>query len=196
MHPHLFWGHIPVLPSVVAADGWVGNYFLEVVHQTLMGNFAFLQEINQRENNCNCRLHASYSTMYPGDAGRDQPSCVRAHNIKHHIIFPPRLWAAGRKRDFWFMGSTTGILNTIMWPDSLGSTTDSDPCGGKVVIVSAMPSPRCALPKRSPCGRLRRRIATGKWTVLATPVQTMEDKHKPVSQHVSVFVTTFSFALH
>lgn len=83
-------------------------------------------------------------------------------------------------RDFCFVGSTTGILNTIMWPDSLRSTTDSDPCGGKVVIVSAMLPFCCALPKRSPCGRLRHRNATGKLTVLTTPLQTKGDKHEPV----------------
>lgn len=67
-----------------------------------------------------------------------------------------------RKWDLCFVGSTTGILNTIMWPDRLRSTTDSDPCGGKVVIVSAMLSACCVSAKRSPCGRLRHRIATGK----------------------------------
>lgn len=43
---------------------------------------------------------------------------------------------------------------------------------GKVVIVSAMLPPfflRCASAKRSPCGRLRHRIATG---TLTTPAQT------------------------
>lgn len=46
--------------------------------------------------------------------------------------------AHGEEWDLCFVGSMTGILNTIMWPDSLRSTTDSGPCGGKVVIVSAM----------------------------------------------------------
>lgn len=113
-----------------------------------------------------------------------QPSFFRAH--MNHVSFRDIGFSIEMKWDLCFMGSTTGILNTIMWPDSLRSTTDSDPCGGKVVIVSAMLPLCCVLPKCSPCGRLRHRIATGKLTILATSVQTKEDKHKPVPNHVSI----------
>lgn len=76
---------------------------------------------------------------------------------------------------------------------------------GKVVIVSAMLPPfflRCASAKRSPCGRLRHRIATG---TLTTPAQTKgrqteaspppqshpQNKKKKTCVCLCVCVTTF-----
>lgn len=59
-------------------------------------------------------------------------------------------------------------------------------CTEKVAIVRG--DAVCALPgnaRRATHG-LRRRIATGKWSIRATGAQTKDDRHNPVRDHVSV----------
>lgn len=87
------------------------------------------------------------------------------------------------------------ISKTDMWPDSQRSTTDSRPMWREGWDCQGRCCP-CAAPLPWNAHGLRRRIATGKWSIRASGEQTKDDRHNPVRNHVSdcrhAFILWFS----